>query len=135
MQRFSRLAKFGALCFGVAALAAISADAAPTDDEILSLTQSDPALASPAMTVDSSQGIVQPRLVAIHKIAPRFTPTPGLVLRVDFKVRASGQKKDKGGLAEMTKPTIVRKVSRPAYRTGSRYRHTASADPYVYAYC
>lgn len=132
MKLTNRLAVIGALCVGVA-LAASSADVAPADDEILSLDQSRPMLTSPALAF---QGRAQPELVATHEVATSFTPAQGLVLRANVKIRAPNQEKDKGGLAEMSNRTIVLKASKPVHvLRDPRYGHTATADPYVYAYC
>lgn len=131
-MKLPNLVVIGALCVG-AALAASKAGVAPADDEILSLNQSRPMLTSP---VRALQGRAQPELVATYEVATNFTPAQGLVLRANVKIRASNQEKDKGGLAKMSNRTIVLKASRPVHvLRNPRYGHTATADPYVYAYC
>lgn len=132
-MKLPNLVVIGALCVVGVALAAFKADVAPADDEILSLNQSRPLLTSP---VRALQGRAQPELVATYEVATNFTPAQGLVLRANVKIRASNQEKDKGGLAKMSNRTIVLKASRPVHvLRNPRYGHTATADPYVYAYC
>ncbi len=139
MKRSTRIAYIGALCCLPLILATAShAGAAPTeekDDLVDPQTQFVPAQIS-ATDARTIEGSPQPQLVATHEIARSYIPpSPGQVLTATTFSRYSILNKGKGGLAEMTKPTIV--WSHPGPRktpTHSRYRHTASDDPYVDAH-
>ncbi len=129
MKRSTRFAIIGALCLVGTALAPSSADAAPTDDETQSLKQSDPTLTSPARAV-TIRGNVPPPLVATLEVAAGYNPAQGLV-QMTHELRPRIQE-SKGGLGMKTASEAVTRPNEPLY---GPYRHTASADPYVYAYC
>jgi hypothetical protein len=125
-MKLPNLVVIGALCVGVA-LAASSADVAPADDEILSLDQSRSTLTSPALVLRSR---AQPELVATYEVAADHNPAQGLVQKT-HELRPRIQE-SKGGLGMKTASEAVTRPNEPLY---SPYRHTNSADPYVYAYC
>lgn len=119
-----RVAVIGALCVGFG-LVASGADAALVADETLSLKQSGPELTSPVLAL---QDRAQPVLVATHEVSIGHIPHQGLV-QESYQRRPHIQE-CKGGVK--TASEAVTRPNEPAY---GRYRHTASDDPYVYAYC
>lgn len=113
-------------------LAASHADAAPTEEEddlIVPQKQFAPALTIPA-EAKVIEGTLQPQLVATHEIAIGYNPAPGLVQRT-FQLRPRIQNKSKGGLAEMTTPTIVWYHPGPKTPAHDRFEHTPTSDPFV----
>lgn len=124
-MKLPNLVVIGALCVVGVALAASSADAALVADETLSLKQPGPELTSPVLAL---LGRAQPVLVATHEVSIGHIPHQGLV-QESYQRRPHIQE-CKGGVK--TAAEAVTRPNEPAY---GQYRHTAGADPHVYAYC
>ncbi len=137
MLRSNRIAYIGALCCLQLILTASHADAAPTeekDDLVAPQKQFVPAQIS-AADARIIEGFPQPQLVATHEIARSYIPpSPGQVLAARTISRYRILNKGKGGLAEMTKPTIVWYHPSPKTPAHNRFAHTATSDPYVDAH-